>query len=316
MISLPTISRIETAYKTIDPVFLNSPQFELDSLNELLGFRLINKLETLNPIRSFKGRGTDWLISQADKVQPLVCASAGNFGQGMAYCARKLGIPMTVFASEKANPLKLEKMRAFGAEVKLAGQDFDAAKAEARSYAAKIGARFVEDSKDIETAEGAGTIGLELLNFPVSFDAVLVPVGNGALINGIGAYFKAKSPTSKIIGLVAEKAPSMELSWQQKKIIETDTADTIADGIAVRIPVPEAVYAMAHTVDEMVELSEADIMAAMRLGHEQLGLVLEPSGAVGLAAAQKYKDRFQGQMLATIYCGSNLSAEQMKQYLA
>ncbi len=316
MISLPVIDRIETAYKTIDSVFLNSPQFELDSLNDLLGFRLVNKLETLNPIRSFKGRGTDWLISQADKSLPLVCASAGNFGQGMAFCARKFGIPMTVFASEKANPLKLEKMRAFGAELKLAGQDFDAAKAEARSYAQKIGARFVEDSKDIETAEGAGTIALELLSYPTHFEAVLVPVGNGALINGMGAYLKAKSPATKVIGIVAEKAPSMELSWQQNKIIETESADTIADGIAVRVPVPEAVYAMKHTVDEILEVSENDLMVAMRLGHRELGVVLEPSGAVGLAAAQRFKDRFQSQTLATIFCGSNLSPEQIKTYLS
>ena len=314
--SLPKSKRIEIAYKTIDPVFLNSPQFELDGLNDLLGFRLLNKLETLNPIRSFKGRGTDWLISQADKALPLVCASAGNFGQGMAYCARKFGIPMTVFASERANPLKLEKMQAFAAEVKLAGQDFDAAKAAARAYAQDTGARFVEDSKDIETAEGAGTIALELLSYPRALDAVLVPVGNGALINGIGAYLKAKHPATKIIGIVAEKAPSMELSWQQNKIIETESANTIADGIAVRVPVPEAVFAMRYTVDEMLEVSEQDMIAAMRLGHKELGLVLEPSGAVGLAAALRFKDRFKHQTLATIFCGSNLSVEQMKSYLS
>ncbi len=312
---IPTVQSIEEAYQTIDPVFLNSPQFELQSLNEQLEFSLINKLETLNPIRSFKGRGTSWLLSKASKSQALVCASAGNFGQGMAYCATQQGVSMTVFAAQNANPLKLKRMQDFGATVKLAGQDFDAAKDEARAYAKSIKARFVEDSKDIETAEGAGTIALELLNYPKELNAVLVPLGNGALINGIGAYLKAKSPSTKVIGVVAEQAPAMDSSWRENKLISTETANTIADGIAIRLPVAEALEAMKHTVDDIVQVSEEDILSAMKLAHQELGVILEPAGAVGLAAGVRYKTQFKGQCLASIMCGSNLTAEQIKTWL-
>ena len=167
---------IEQAAKVIDPVFLNTPQFESDALNEALGMSLVVKVETLNPIRSFKGRGTDYFVNQHGDASVFVCASAGNFGQGMAYACRKRGVPLTVFAAESANHFKLERMRHLGAEVKLAGHDFDAAKETARAYAEQNGAVFVEDARDPETAVGAGTIGLELSQYPEPFDAVLVPL--------------------------------------------------------------------------------------------------------------------------------------------
>lgn len=308
----------EKAAQVIDPVFLNTPQFELDALNEELGFRLVCKLETLNPIRSFKGRGTSWLVAQLQERTrggQVVCASAGNFGQGMAYACRKGDIPLTVFAAENANVLKLERMRALGAEVRLEGGDFDAAKEAARAYAKANKLTFVEDARDIETAEGAGTIGLELSRYPESFDAVLVPLGNGALINGIGAWLKAKSPKTAVIGVVASGAPSMDLSWRAGEIITTEQADTIADGIGVRLPVAEALDAMRHTVDDIVQVSDEQILGAMRLAHSVVGAVLEPAGAAGLAAAQVYGARFKNKLVATIFCGSNLTQDQMKRWL-
>lgn len=184
--ALPRPETIEQAAEVIDPVFLDTPQFELDALNDTLGMRLVLKVETLNPIRSFKGRGTDLFVAQHVSEGPFVCASAGNFGQGMAYACQKRGIPLTVFAAKKANPLKLGRMERLGATVTLAGHDFDAAKAAAKTHAAENGWVFVEDSRDPETATGAGTIGLELSRYPEPLDAVLVPLGNGALINGIG----------------------------------------------------------------------------------------------------------------------------------
>lgn len=206
--TLPLPENIEKAARVIDPVFLHTPQFELDALNEVLGMRLVLKVETLNPIRSFKGRGTDYFVRGLPQASPaLVCASAGNFGQGMAYACRKWGLALTVFAAETANPFKLERMRRLGATVKLEGQDFDAAKEAAKVYARTRDFIFVEDGLEVEIAEGAGTIGLELTHYPVPFDAVLVPLGNGALINGIGVWFKAKHPSTKIIGVVAWAHP-------------------------------------------------------------------------------------------------------------
>jgi threonine dehydratase len=152
LLSIPNTSRstlsleqIERAASVIDPVFRNSPQFESEPLSSAVGANLVLKIETLNPIRSFKGRGADYFISTLDRSAKLVCASAGNFGQAMAYACRKRGMQMTVFASVKANPLKLERMRALGANLMLEGEDFDAAKLAAKRHAAQTGARMIED---------------------------------------------------------------------------------------------------------------------------------------------------------------------------
>lgn len=310
-----TALAITHALPEIDPVFLHSPQFSLDALNSELGFTLTLKVETLNPIRSFKGRGTSLLVSRAEAGTKLVCASAGNFGQGMAYAGRNRGLPVTVFAAEGANTFKIERMRALGAEVIVTGEDFDAAKTAAKSYARAENCRFVEDSADIETVLGAGSIGVELTNLPEKLDAVLIPVGNGALINGIGTYLKAKSPATRVIGVVAAGAPAMKLSWEAKQSVATEQATTIADGIGVREPVDVAVQQSLEVVDEMVAVSDDAILAAMRLAQLQAGLVVEPAGAAGLAAAQMYQKRFEGQRAATILCGSNLTAGQLESWL-
>ena len=127
-----SLESIQSAILTIPAEFLNSPQYESEALNAALGTRVILKIETLNPIRSFKGRGAAHFVASLEKTAKLVCGSAGNFGQAMAYASRAKGIDLTVFASFNANPLKLERMRALGAKVILAGEDFDAAKLEAK----------------------------------------------------------------------------------------------------------------------------------------------------------------------------------------
>jgi threonine dehydratase len=310
-----SLDRIAQAAALIDPVFLNSPQFLAESLSAQLGCRLVVKVETTNPIRSFKGRGAEYLAAMLEGRPRLVCASAGNFGQGMAFAARKRGLPITVFAAVSANPLKIERMRALGAEVRLQGQDFDAAKQAARAYAAQSGARFVEDSRDVETAEGAGTIGIELLRWPEPFDALLVPLGNGALLAGVAHWVKAHRPATQVIGVSASGAPAMERSWRSGRIERFEQITTIADGIGVRVPVPEALDDLAGLVDDILLVEDETMLAAMRLAHQELGLVLEPSGAVGLAALLADGARFRGQLVGTILCGGNLTPEQMRQWL-
>jgi threonine dehydratase len=308
--------QISLAALVIDPVFRDTPQFVSEALSELLGMTVIPKVETLNPIRSFKGRGTDWLLRQEEgEGAPVVCASAGNFGQGLAYAARGRGRTCTVFASQNANPLKVERMRALGAEVHLAGADFDAAKEEARSYADERGARFIEDGAEEAIAEGAGTISSELGRHMELLDAVLVPVGNGALINGMGAWMKAFAPHTKVIGVCASGAPSMADSWRAGEPRPTPEADTIADGIAVREPVPEAVRQMSSLVDDVVLVDDTDLIEGMRLCHEHMGLVVEPAGVAGLAAASRFRERFSGQVVGLPLCGGNVTPDQRRDWL-
>ncbi len=310
-----SLERIARAAREIDPVFRGTPQYRAESLGELLGCDLVVKVETLNPIRSFKGRGTDFFVRElAEPAPPLVCASAGNFGQGLAYAARRHGIPLVIVASVHANPLKVARMRALGATVRLAGEDFDAAKAEARAWAAREGAMYVEDGREPAITEGAGSIAVELSAWTAPLDTLLVPLGNGALLGGIATWWRAHRPETRIVGVCATGAPSMALSWQQHRVVETAPADTIADGIAVRVPVPEAVADLQPLVDEVVLVDDDTTLEAMRLLFAHVGILVEPAGAVGVAAVLADRARHQGARVATVLCGSNLTPEQVAAY--
>lgn len=313
-----SVERVYEAARTIDPVFLDTPQFVSEPLSEALGVRTTLKIETLNPVRSFKGRGADFLVSSFKDVQPtpqLVCASAGNFGQAVAYSARKRALPLTVYAAENANPLKVERMRSLGADVRLAGEDFDAAKLAAKVFAAETGATTLEDGLNPETAEGAGTMGLELLGLREVPDVLLVPLGNGAMMNGVALAIKAARPDVRIVAVQAEGAPAMVESWRAGQVVVHERVDTIADGIAVRLPVPEALEDMNGLVDDALLVDDETILRAMRLLHGHVGIVAEPSGAVGVAAVSAHAERFQGAHVGTIVCGGNVTPQQMKRWL-
>jgi threonine dehydratase len=311
-----SLERIEEAARCVNPVFLGGPQYEAEVLSDELGLRLVCKVETVNPIRSFKGRGTDYLLHRLGAgAGRLVCASAGNFGQGLAYSARERGVLLTVFAAKSANLAKVEAMRRFGAEVRLEGEDFDEAKTAAREFAAAEGRRFVEDGREPEIAEGAGTIALELCRWPEPFDAVVVPLGNGALLSGVGTWMKAHAPSTRVVGVCAEWAPAMALSLREGKTRTTERADTIADGIAVRVPVEEALSDLAGVVDDVLLVDDETILRAMRLVFRGLGLVVEPAGVVGVAALLAHGERFAGSLVATPLCGGNLTGEQARRWL-
>ncbi len=307
------IDRILSAHKEIDPIFLNTPIATHHALDRALGCSLFAKVETINPIRSFKGRGTE--LFAARELAPhevVVCASAGNFGQGMARAAARRGHRCVVFAATNANPVKIEAMRSLGAEVILAGDDFDNAKLAARRHTEQLGARFVEDGAEPAIAEGAGTLGLELAQAVSDLATMLVPLGNGALLAGVGASFRHQSPRARIIAVVAEQAPSMKLSLEQERVVETERADTIADGVAVRIPVPEALSMLRGRFDSVMSVTEDDILKAMRLVLQNLGIVVEPAGALGIAALLANRDRFLGQKVGTVLCGANVTEGMLK----
>ena len=310
-----SLDRIREAADVVDPVFLHSPQFDCEPLSEHLGVGTLLKVECVNPIRNFKGRGTDFLMHRLESdITGIVCASAGNFGLGMAYACRKRGRALTVFAALNANPLKVERMRALGARVELRGDDFDAAKDHAKRHAEDRGDAFVEDGLLGAIAEGAGSIAVELSSEPAPLDAIFVPLGNGSLVNGVGTWLKRHSPTTTVIAVCAAAAPSMALSWQSRKPIIAPST-TIADGIAVRVPVPEAVGFTLGTVDEVMLVSDEEMLAATRRLHTDAGLVVEPAGAAGVAAIAQRAGRLGGQRVATILTGGNLNEQQIRDWL-
>jgi threonine dehydratase len=314
---MPQPFRIEEATAVIDPVFLDTPVARSEALNQKLGREIVLKVETLTPIRSFKGRGASYLMHRLGDAARTgaVVASTGNFGQGLAHACRGRGVPVTVFSCMDANPLKLEAMRRLGAEIRLQGHDFDAAKLAAREYAAASGRFFVEDGADPAVAEGAGTIALEMDRADALGDVVLLALGNGSLINGVGSWVKAHRPGTRVVGVAAAGAPSMYLSWREGRVVETPSVATIAEGIAIRVPVPEAVAAMRLTVDDVVLVEDAVMIEGMRLAFDTLGLVVEATGAVGLAALLAHPDLGRGLKVSTILCGGNVTAEQARDWL-
>ncbi len=301
--------------RVIDPIFLNTPLVRGSSLDRAVDAELFCKVETLNPIRSFKGRGTELLVAHLRDSRQLVCASAGNFGQGLARAAARRERRVVVFAARRANPLKVEAMRALGADVRLAGADFDAAKEASRRFAASSDSYYVEDGALPEIAEGAGTIALEISEAGIAPEIVLVPLGNGALATGIGTWCRHAEPNARVIGVVASAAPSMRLSFAARAPVATEKSETIADGIAVREPVAYAVECMRATIDEVVSVSEKSIVRAMRLVHGHLGLVIEPAGVVGIAAMLEHPSRWRGARVAIPLCGGNVTQVDVRQWL-
>lgn len=313
MDSSVTLDGIREASTVIDPAFLGSPQFDCEPLSKRIGVATVLKVETVNPIRSFKGRGTDYLLHRlGDSKRNLVCASAGNFGQGMAYSCRKRGVHLVVFASYTANPLKLERMRDLGAKMELEVGDFDQAKDAARRYADESGAMFIEDGLLGPIAEGAGTIAVELCEGP-PLDAVFVPLGNGALVNGVGTWLKQQS-SARVIAVCAEGAPAMAMSWKEHRAV-TAPVDTIADGIAVRVPIPEAVRLTTDTVDEVMLVSDDEMRAAMRALFYEAGLLVEPAAAAGIAAIAQRSSELKDAHVATVLTGGNVTEEQVRSWI-
>ncbi|WND23647.1 threonine ammonia-lyase [Streptomyces violaceus] len=310
-------ARIRAARRVIDPVFLDTPLYRCEALEPDLGCTVSIKLETANPVRSFKARGTEVLASllAGHGSRAAVCASAGNLGQALAWSGRGRGIDVTVVASRFATVAKLDRIRALGARLELVDGDHEMARERAAAIARHDGIRLVEDSLDLETCEGAATIGLELVDTVPVFDAVLIALGGGALATGVGHVVKALAPEVEVICVQPLGAPAMTHSWRSQRVVTTDSADTIADGVAGRRPIPAVLDDLLLVADDAVLVQETSIMAGMRMLLDHAGLVVEPSAALGIAAILEDRDRFAGRHVVTIVCGSNVDVDAYRRWI-
>ncbi|MFG2171164.1 threonine/serine dehydratase [Streptomyces niveus] len=309
--------RIRAARRLIDPVFLDTPLYRCEALEPGLGCAVSVKLETANPVRSFKGRGTEVVASLlgGEGAREVVCASAGNLGQALAWSGRGRGLGVRVVAPRFATRAKLDRIRALGATLELVDGDHELARERAADIARYDGIRLVEDSLDIETCEGAATIGLELAAAAPSFDAVLIALGGGALATGVGHVLKALAPGVEVICVQPLGAPAMTRSWRQRCVVTTESADTIADGVAGRFPIPAVLDDLLLVADDAVLVQEASIIAGMRMLHDHAGLVVEPSAALGIAAVLEDRDRFAGRHVATVVCGGNVDVDAYRRWI-
>ncbi len=290
---------------TIDPVFLDSPSMSHPGLDEALGCHVTLKIETLNPIRSFKGRGTEALLSALPTdIRGVVATSTGNFGQGLARAATRRGVATTIVCPAVTSVPKIAAMRRLGATVVVAGPADGNGKDVARRIADEQGLLLIEDGAHPEIAAGAGTIGQELTDGAPPSDVLLIQVGDGALASGVGGWLRDRSPDTRIIGLVASRAPSLARSLEAGRDIAAPV-ETIAEGMAVSHPVPGAVARLAGVLDEVLLIDDEAMVDAMRLLVGAAGVVAEPAGAAGIAAIRTWPERFRDQRVVTIITGSN-----------
>jgi threonine dehydratase len=294
-----SLERIAQAVDRIDPVFLNTPQFVDERLSDRLGREVLVKVETLNPIGSFKGRGTGLLAHELDPASTWVCATAGNFGQGLSYAARARGAAVQVFAAADAPAAKIERMRALGARVEVSDRGAAAAREHAEAEPDRI---LVRDGLDPAIAEGAGTIAVEL-EAAGPIDTAVVQIGDGALITGVARWLKSLSPPPRVVGVCASGAPAMAESFAAERPVSVEGAGTIAAALAITDPVPESLARVAALVDEIVVVDDGDLLAAIDLVLESLGVLVEPAGAAGVAALSRHGAAIPGDRIAVLLTG-------------
>jgi threonine dehydratase len=278
---------------------LNSPQFLAEGLGRELGRELLVKVETMNPIGSFKGRGTSLLARKLDPSLTWVCATAGNFGQGLAYAGRAVGARVHVFAAAGAPPEKVERMRMLGAQVETSTSE-----AAARDYAAAASDRLlVVDGLDPAIAEGAATIGVELARAG-PLDTVVVQIGDGALISGVARWLKSQQPGIRVVGVCASGAPAMAESIARGQPVSVRGAGTIATALDITDPVPESFARVNALVDDVLLVDDEDLTDAKDVIARHLGLLVEPAGAAGVAALIRHRSAIPGERVAVILTGA------------
>ncbi|MES5487188.1 pyridoxal-phosphate dependent enzyme [Bradyrhizobium sp. INPA03-11B] len=314
-IPLPTIDGVRRALSEIRPFQPETPLVQSVLLSEAFGAEVWLKNETVSPIGCFKLRGAlvDLLRATSGKTRRrIVTSSSGNHGQGVAYAGRILGLAVTVFLPSTANAIKRATIYALGAEIRLVPGDSYSVKLEAQRYALDNDCYFVDDGDCINLAEGAGTVGLEIADALESIDAVFLPVGDAALINGAGSALKAICPYVEIIGVQALGAPAYAYSHRSGAAVDYPVK-TIADGLATRKPTPSALNGMKAFVDRFVLVEENEMLSAIHslaiAGH----ILAEPSGAATLAAAWKDRHQWSGKKIALVVSGSNIEPQVLVQ---
>ncbi len=304
-----TLADIEAAERRIRPTIHVTPCEFSETFTELSGNPVYFKLENLHMTGSFKERGALNKLLQMtpeERSRGVILASAGNHAQGVAYHAKRLGIRCIVYMPETAPVTKVNATERFGAEVRLHGNNFDEALAEAKRIGAAEGFVFVHAFDDPAVIAGQGTAGLEILSQNPFVDAILVPIGGGGLIGGIACAVKETNPKIKVIGVQTARVPSMQAALAKGEPVEVPPASTIADGIAVRRAGQETLPLVARYVDAVVTVEEEEIASAILYLLEKEKTVAEGAGAAAVAALLHHKTPLKGKKIVALVCGGNI----------
>jgi len=318
MYTRPTFTDVLKARNRIAPYLSKTPLLHYPSLSKILGFEAYVKHENMQPTGAFKIRGGINLVSQLspeEKAKGVITASTGNHGQSIARASKMFGVKAAVCVQAGANPDKVEAIRGFGAEIIEEGKDFDEARLNAERIAEEEGIRYIHSANEPLLIAGVGTVGLEILEDLPNVDAVIVPVGGGSQASGLAIVMKTAAPNVEVIAVQAENAPSVYLSWKSGKLESTESASTMADGLATRQAFELPVPILRDLVDDFVLVSDEEIMDAVRLYVEKAHTIAEGAGAAPLAAGYKIRDRLEGKKVVFILSGGNITADELRRIL-
>jgi threonine dehydratase len=310
---IPDLADVLAARARIAPYLRPTPLYRYPVLDTLTGARLRVKHENHQPVGAFKVRGGVNLISQlspAERDRGVASASTGNHGQSIAYAADLFGVRATIFVPEQANPVKVESMRALGAQIVFYGKDFDEAREQCEKVSAEQGYRYIHSGNEPALIAGVGTYTLEILAERPDTEVIVVPVGGGSGAAGACLVANAVRPSIEVIGVQSAAAPAAYRSWQAGTLVE-DSTSTFAEGLATRTAFELPQQILRDLLDDFVLVSDADLAQATRVMIEKTRNLVEPSGAAALAAVLANPVRFADRDVTIVCSGGNISPAQL-----
>jgi threonine dehydratase len=310
----PTYDDVLAAAEVVHAYVKPTPLYEWPALSRLLGCRYFLKHENHTPTTAFKVRGGIYLVSRLspqEKRRGILGCTTGNHGQSLAYACRLFGVRCVLVVPARNNPDKLASMRALGAELIEHGRDFDEARLHAEAIREREGLRYVHSANEPDLIAGVGTYALEIFDDLPDPDVVLVPVGLGSGICGTSLVAAVRRPATQIIGVQAELAPAVTLSWRQGRDVQTDTPATFAEGIATRMPAEMTLEIMRRHVRDMVLVSEDEMRQTIGLLLRLTHNLAEGAGAAATAAALRMREQLAGKTVVGILSGGNLDLREL-----
>lgn len=308
----PQLQNITKANINVKDVVLHTPLQHNLNLSEEFNAHIFLKREDLQLVRSYKLRGAYNKISQLSSEElknGVVCASAGNHAQGVAFSCKKLGIKGKIYMPATTPKQKIRQVEMFGkkfVEVVLTGDTYDAANTAAAEDCKKTGMAFIHPFDDEQIIEGQATVGLEILqDLKAQIDYIFIPVGGGGLAAGVGAYFKQMNPETKIIGVEPQGAPSMKKSVDAGKVVELKQIDKFVDGAAVQKVGEITLKICRQVIDDYITVPEGKICTKILELYNRDAIVIEPAGALSIAALDFYREKIKNKNIVCIVSGSN-----------
>lgn len=313
----PTFIDLLRARRVIGSYLSPTPLRNYPTLDRRLDAHVYVKHENHLPTGAFKVRGGINLVSQLtpdERTRGVLAVSTGNHGQSIAYASQLFGVRATIVVPEKANPIKVEAIQSYGAEVVLHGRDFDEAKPHGEMLAEERGLRYISSGNEPLLIAGVGTNTLEMVEEQPEIEMVIVPIGGGSGAAGVCLAAKAVNPRIEVIGVQSSHAPAAYLTWKSRQWTESKM-ETMAEGLETRAPFMLPQHILWENLDDFILVDDTSLKRAVVLFLEKAKTLAEPAGAASLAAALAMPERIRGKTVALIVSGGNISPEQLRSCL-